>query len=350
MRRRFLLISALGGAGVLFLAMLFVPILFGAGQFLFGGGAGSGGCTDTSEANAQPGEATDARAIPANYLGLYKKAGSAYSMPWNVLAGIGKVETNHGQSTLPGVRTGENFAGAGGPMQFLAATWQAFAVDGNADGKKDRYDPQDAIPGAARYLKHNGAPERMRTALFMYNHSWDYVNLVLSWAQRYASGGFTVVQADGVICADNALLDGISDGVAAKIISFAMAQRGKRYIFGANGPDAWDCSSLMQAAYRQVGVTIPRTTFAQWPFGVRVAKGQEKPGDLVFFNSGPFTGPGRPGHVGMVIGGGKMVVARCSACQPNIGVQNYQVRGDLVGFTRPLARPDLQRQLENASR
>jgi cell wall-associated NlpC family hydrolase len=349
MRRRLILVIAIGAAGVLFLTLLVVPILFGAGQFLFGGGAGSGGCTDTSGANGQPAEATDARSIPADYLGLYKKAGSAFGMPWNVLAGIGKVETNHGQSRLPGVHSGENFAGAGGPMQFLAATWQAFAVDGNSDGKKDRYDPQDAIPGAARYLKHNGAPERMRTAIFMYNHSWDYVDLVLAWSRRYADGGFTVVQADGAICADNALVDGISDGVISKIISFAMAQRGKRYIFGAAGPDAWDCSSLMQASYRQVGVNIPRTTFGQWPFGVPISKGTERPGDLVFFNSGPNTAPGHPGHVGMVIGGGKMVVARCSSCQPNIGVQNYRVRADLVGFTRPLARSDVRRQLANAS-
>jgi cell wall-associated NlpC family hydrolase len=348
MRKQVLLAAAIATAGVLFLALLVVPVLFGAGQFLFGGGAGGGGCTDTGQANLQPGEAADAKSIPAAYLGLYKAVGSKYGMPWNVLAGIGKVETNHGQSNAPGVHSGENFAGAGGPMQFLAATWRMFAVDGNSDGKKDRYDPADAIPSAAAYLKHNGAPNRMRTAIFMYNHSWGYVDTVLSWAKHYANGQFNVVQADGPVCADNNLLSGISDAVVARIISFAMAQRGKRYIFGAAGPDAWDCSSLVQAAYRQVGVGIPRTTFGQWPFGVRVPRGQEKPGDLVFFYSGPNSSRGHPGHVGLVIGGGKMVVARCSACQPNIGVQNYTVRGDLAGFTRPLARPNVQQELKKA--
>src|ERR671915_2431013 len=279
-RRLLLLAAAIGAAGVLFIALLLVPVFLGAGQFLFGGGGSGAGCTETGEADAQPGEAADARAIPAGYLDLYKEAGKKFGMPWNVLAGIGKVETNHGQSRLPGVHSGENFAGAGGPMQFLAPTWAAFAVDGNSDGKKDRYDPQDAIPGAARYLKHNGAPERMRTAIFMYNHSWDYVDLVLAWSRRYADGGFTVVQADGAICADNALVDGISDGVISKIISFAMAQRGKRYIFGAAGPDAWDCSSLMQASYRQGGVTIPRRTFGRRAFGVRIPQGTEWPRGL----------------------------------------------------------------------
>jgi cell wall-associated NlpC family hydrolase len=347
-RRLLLLGIAVAGAGVLLVALLVMPILFGAGQFLFGGGA-SGGCTDTSGAKAQPGEAPDARSIPAAYLGLYKAAGSRYGMPWNVLAGIGKVETDHGQSNAPGVHSGENFAGAGGPMQFLAGTWRTFAVDGNSDGKKDRYDPADAIPSAAAYLKHNGAPDRMRTAIFMYNHSWGYVDAVLGWAKRYASGDFSVVEAGGAVCADNAALNGISDAVVAKIISFAMAQRGKRYIFGAAGPDAWDCSSLVQAAYREVGVDIPRTTFGQWPFGLRIPNGSEKPGDLVFFYSGPNSGPNHPGHVGLVLGGGKMVVARCSACQPNIGVQNYTVRGDLAGFTRPLARPEVRQQLKNAN-
>ncbi|GAA2632066.1 lytic transglycosylase domain-containing protein [Actinomadura fulvescens] len=123
--------------------------------------------------------------IPDDYLKLYKKAGSDYGMPWTLLAGIGKVESGHGTSTLPGVHHGENHAGAGGPMQFLRTTWKSFRVDGNNDRRTSRYDPADAIPSAAKYLKHNGAPERTRTAVYMYNHSRDYVDLVLQWADRY---------------------------------------------------------------------------------------------------------------------------------------------------------------------
>jgi cell wall-associated NlpC family hydrolase len=340
--RRVLAAGGLGCGSVLFLSLLVVPIFFGASQFLFGGGGGGlgGGCTDTSAAGAQPAAATDAKAIPANYLALYQKAGKDYGIPWNVLAGIGHMETDHGRSTQPGTLSGENSAGAGGPMQFLKGTWDAFAVDGNKDGKKNRYDPADAIPTAAAYLKHNGAPTRMRTAIFMYNHAWEYVNGVLAWAKRYGGGDFTVVQADGAICSDNSALGPVANAVVAKAIQFAMAQRGKPYTFGAAGPDAFDCSSLVQAAYRAAGINIPRTTFDQWPFGVKIANGKEQPGDLVFFNSGPNTGPGHPGHVGMVIGNGTMVVARCTLCRPAIGVFPYH-RPDMVGFTRPLARPDL---------
>jgi cell wall-associated NlpC family hydrolase len=339
--RRALFAGGVGCAGLMFISLLVVPLFFGASQFLFGGGGGAGGglggCVNVGGASTQPGQSADANSIPANYLALYKKAGQDYGIPWNVLAGIGKVETDHGQSSLPGVHSGNNYAGAGGPMQFLQATWNMFAV-----GHKNRYDPADAIPTAANYLKHNGAPTRMRTAIFQYNHSWSYVDLVLSWAQKYASGSFNVVQSTGVTCQDNNIVANISNAVIAKIISFAMAQRGKPYSFGATGPDAWDCSSLVQAAYRAAGIDIPRLTFGQWPFGVKIPKGQEQPGDLVFFNAGPHTGPNHPGHVGMVIGGGKMIVARCTKCVPAIGVFPYN-RPDLVGFTRPLARPDLQK-------
>lgn len=342
--RRLLLVGALGVAAVMFVALVFVPILFGASQFLFGGGiGGGGGCVNVAGAGAQPAAAADAKSVPVDYLKLYQEAGKKYGIPWNVLAGVGKVETDHGRSTMPGVSSGENYAGAGGPMQFLAATFKAFAVDGNKDGKKDRYDPADAVPTAAAYLKHNGAPERMRTAIFQYNHSWDYVDLVLDWAKRYVGGEFKAVQANGINCEDNELPANVG-ALVKTIIAFAMAQRGKPYVFGANGPDAYDCSSLIQAAYRQVGLNLPRTTFEQWPFGVKIAKGKEQPGDLVFFNSGPGTSADNPGHVGMVIGGGKMIVASCSACVPAIGVKTYK-KPNWIGVTRPLARPDFKKKV-----
>jgi cell wall-associated NlpC family hydrolase len=323
-------IVAVGAFMIVFLAVL-VPLL------LVGD---SGACGQ----GQQPSASSDAQtSIPANYLTIYQQAGAKYGIGWNVLAGIGKVETGHGTSKLPGVRRGENFAGAGGPMQFLAATWKSFGVDGNGDGKRDRYDPADAIPGAARYLKHNGAPERTKTALYMYNHSWDYVDLVLSWAKRYATGQVQITEANTPACIPGGAP--IPGGLVGRIISFAMAQRGKPYVFGASGPGAWDCSSLIRGAYRSVGISIPRTTFQQWPFGVRVPNGTEQPGDLVFFNSGPGTAPGSPGHVGLVIGGGQMVVARCTACVPAITTQPYKIRPDLQGFTRPLARPEISAKI-----
>ena len=107
---------------------------------------------------------------------------------------------------------------------------------------------------------------------------------------------------------------------------------------------SFDCSGIVYAAYRHAGLSIPRTTFGQWPFGVRIEPGQEQPGDLVFFDSGPGTAPDRPGHVGLVVSKGKMVEARCRLCGP-IKVTSYENRDKIVGFTRPLQNPAVQDQL-----
>ena len=123
--------------------------------------------------------------IPVDALHDYQDAArTCNGLPWAVLAGIGKVESNHGRSTLPGVHSGANFAGAMGPMQFLAATWSAY----HAPGMGDVYRHRDASFAAARLLCANGAgsPEGRRRAIFAYNHDWSYVALVLSWAGKYA--------------------------------------------------------------------------------------------------------------------------------------------------------------------
>ena len=97
-------------------------------------------------------------------------------------------------------------------------------------------------------------------------------------------------------------------------------------------------------AYRNAGLTIPRTTFGQWPFGVRIEPGEERPGDLVFFNTGPGTRPDSPGHVGLVVAPGRMIEARCTNCGP-IKVTTYRDRPALVGFTRPLENPEVKEQI-----
>lgn len=127
--------------------------------------------------------------IPAAYLALYRQAATTCpGMAWTLLAAVGKVETNHGRSPLPGVHSGENSAGAGGPMQFLAATWAAYGRDGNSDGRIDRYHPADAIAGAAHYLCANGGGSGeagRRRALWAYNHSSAYQADVEAWIVRY---------------------------------------------------------------------------------------------------------------------------------------------------------------------
>src|SRR4051794_2756849 len=123
--------------------------------------------------------------IPANYLGWIRAAAPRYGLDWTVIAGIYSIESDFGRLDAPGVRSGENFAGAGGPGQFLAATWERYGVDGDNDGVKDRYAPADAIPATANLLRQNGAPAEYGRAIFAYNHAGWYVDEVLSRAARY---------------------------------------------------------------------------------------------------------------------------------------------------------------------
>ena len=128
--------------------------------------------------------------IPANLLPVYQAAAQTCpGLDWSVLAGIGKVESNHGRSTAAGVHSGTNSAGAMGPMQFLAPTWDRFQVAAPGHLVANVYDPADAIYTAANYLCHLGAATnnviRLRQAVFGYNHSWAYVDNVLSWAALY---------------------------------------------------------------------------------------------------------------------------------------------------------------------
>jgi len=128
--------------------------------------------------------------IPALYLRLYREAGARYGIdPW-ILAAIGSIETSHGQSRAQGVHSGVNaFGCCAGPMQFSLvgspSTWDGFGVDGNRDGRRSPYDPEDAIPAAARYLRASGAPGDYRRAIFAYNHADWYVNDVLAKAAAY---------------------------------------------------------------------------------------------------------------------------------------------------------------------
>ncbi|MFB7236089.1 NlpC/P60 family protein [Streptomyces sp. NPDC056534] len=92
------------------------------------------------------------------------------------------------------------------------------------------------------------------------------------------------------------------NGRAAEAVSFARAQLGKPYVWGATGPSAYDCSGLTQAAWRAAGISLPRTTYTQINAGRRVSRSQLAPGDLVFFYSGI-------SHVGLYIGGGQMIHA-----------------------------------------
>lgn len=98
---------------------------------------------------------------------------------------------------------------------------------------------------------------------------------------------------------------------AQKAVQAALAQVGKRYVWGTSGPNTFDCSGLTSYAYRQVGINLSRSSRAQWSsVGTKVSKSELRPGDLVFYYS-PVS------HVGLYIGGGKIV----DAANPSTGIR-----------------------------
>jgi membrane-bound lytic murein transglycosylase B len=127
--------------------------------------------------------------IPAGYLRLYRQAGATYGIPWPILAAIGKVESDHGRSWLPGVRSGSNWAGACGPMQIGCVPGSKAGNSWAHYGHGRPHDPAQAIPAAARYLVDHGARRHLDRAIYAYNHSRAYVAKVKQLARRYARGG-----------------------------------------------------------------------------------------------------------------------------------------------------------------
>src|SRR6266498_2957460 len=241
-----------------------------------------------------------------------------------------------------GGAAGDTWGGA--PIHPATEHTGGYGIDGDSDGVVSVYDPGDAIPSAARFLQAHGAPGNIQAALFAYNHSSAYVSDVLGWAARYAAGGAQAISAASSPLCQQAALGPLPPGTAGKVIAYAeqqigkpymfswgpggeitinprvcpvqrpdkgnsrsatgvvhaglnpeqrcaaarvilyaAAQLGKPYLWGATGPDAFDCSGLAMMAYRAAGITISRTSQQQWAAGPRVQFRQQGPGDLVFF-------------------------------------------------------------------
>jgi murein DD-endopeptidase MepM/ murein hydrolase activator NlpD len=121
----------------------------------------------------------DSFEIPPFLLPIYQACGTEYGIPWEVLASINKIETAFGTNL------NVSSAGAVGWMQFLPSSWETYGVDANGDGRKDPYNPVDAICAAARYLKVSGGTNDLYNAILAYNHADWYAQEVLLYARAY---------------------------------------------------------------------------------------------------------------------------------------------------------------------
>jgi cell wall-associated NlpC family hydrolase len=266
--------------------------------------------------------------IPPSYLLLYQEAGLAFDVPWELIAGVGKVECDHGRNPDPACwQEGKtNTAGAGGPMQFLASTWQTYGIAAGGSGTPDRWNAADAIVSAANFLKANGAPDNIDAAVYAYNHSDAYVQQVLAWAGVYAS-------AYGADVTTKTAAPNVEAPSAATqaAVAYALTQLGTPYRWGGETAAGFDCSGLVQAAYDAAGVGLPRVAQAQYDATANAAvpAGQPlEPGDLVFFGADPADVT----HVGIVVSPGEMVDAPHTGAVVRIESYSWP---DYLGATRP---------------
>jgi cell wall-associated NlpC family hydrolase len=293
--------------------------------------------------------------IPGDYLVLYQRAAARYGIDWAILAAIGKLECDHGRSQAAGCNPPGTFnsRGATGPMQFLGSTWrkgtppmavppvgppttttsEGYASDGDADGLADVWNPADAIDGAARLLRANGAPGDYERAVFAYNPADWYVDAVLAKAAEYR----------GAFAPD-------ASGGAQALLEWAVARVG-RFTYNLGPPtdrggsvadmqsrepasSTCDCSMYVRWAMAQAGVDVGLTTSTQWtangvlPSGDTPAEaplvsrgvgpepppGGYRPADIIFF--GVDDGP--TGHDALYLGNGQIVQCSSSGGGSNI--------------------------------
>ena len=209
-------------------------------------------------------------------------------------------------------------ANAQGIAQFVPGTWAVHGMDANRDGRADVFDPEDAIPSAARYdctlaeyvsevpgdptenmlaaynagayavIKYGGVPP--------YRETQNYVKTIRETARSFAAPRGSVPFSRK----------------AAGAIYFARQKLGTPYLWGGDGTPEdggrFDCSGLTKAAYASVGIELPRVANDQWNTGPHPDRDELLPGDLVFF-AHDLNDPRSIHHVGIYVGDGQMINA-----------------------------------------
>ncbi|MGW6790038.1 transglycosylase family protein [Streptomyces chartreusis] len=208
------------------------------------------------------------------------------------------------------INTGNGYYGG---LQFSASTWRAFGGTQYAS-RADLATKVQQILVAEKVLDSQGPG------------AWP----VCSVRAGLTKGGvkpFTAAPKSAP-AKPKAAPKAVSTGTAAKAVSYALSQVGKPYIFGATGPNAFDCSGLTQAAWRAAGVSIPRTSQAQWSGLTRISPSNVRVGDIVVYKGA--------GHVALYIGGGKIVEApRPGAAIRTASWRSGWYASNFVGVVRP---------------
>ncbi|MER5512760.1 bifunctional lytic transglycosylase/C40 family peptidase [Streptomyces sp. NPDC002766] len=287
--------------------------------------------------------------VPSQYKSLIQAAGNTCSeVTPNLLAALLTQESGFNPKARSQV-------GAEGIAQFMPSTWETHGIDGNGDGKRDVWDPADAIPSAAAYLcgiareVKNVPGDKQSNMLAAYNAG--------SGAVRKYGGVPPYKETQNYVKSIQALADQPSSGKTATTtqaetaISAAKAMIGQPYSWGggnAYGPSTgtccspkgrsgtgisgFDCSGLTLYAYAKAGISLPRTAAEQYAASEPVKPGDVRPGDLVFYGSTLSS----IHHVGLYIGGGWIL----DAPRPGTKVRfdPMDTMPDLIAVARPTSR------------
>ncbi|MBO0811666.1 MAG: C40 family peptidase [Microlunatus sp.] len=236
-------------------------------------------------------------------------------------------------------------AGAEGIAQVTPATWRIWGADHSGDGVADVWNPEDAIGSQADYMC--GLVDLIRSWIARGQVDGDVLELALA---GYNAGPGWVLQARGMpqipetlsyvklimsaVQKFTAAADQAGSTQVETAIAAAEAQDHDRYVFGADGPDAWDCASLVQHAWRVAGVELPRTTFEQVasPLLTEIPWADRQRGDLIYFH---IDGAALPDHVGLILDDHVMI----HASHPHPNPEDDIVHADYTTAYYRRARP-----------
>ncbi|MFC7309366.1 NlpC/P60 family protein [Streptomyces monticola] len=297
--RKVWVVSGVGaGLALSFVALLVVGTYMVAGNLANGIGKGAVGLAKG--------------AVPAQYQNLVQKWGNLCPAINPALLAAQLYQESGWDPTA------KSPADARGIAQFIPGTWATHGIDGDKDGDRNIWDPADAIPSAATYdctlagyvedvggnathnmlaaynagsyavIKYGGVPP--------YSETQNYVKTITNLSKSFARPVGRVSPSRQ----------------AAGAISFAQEHLGEPYLWGGDGTPEdggrFDCSGLTKAAYKSVGVTLPRVANDQYNAGQHPKRDELLPGDLVFF-SDDLTNSRAIRHVGIYVGGGYMIDA-----------------------------------------
>ncbi|MGX1545319.1 C40 family peptidase [Streptomyces adustus] len=297
-RRTWVVVTAVAGAGLAFVMLLVVGVYVVAGNIADQAGGGT--------------RALAKGAVPAAYQTLVQKWGNLCPAlnPALLAAQLYQESGFNPNAKSP--------AAAQGIAQFIPGTWATHGIDGDGDGDRDVWDPNDAIPSAASY--------DCQLASYVKDVPGNVTDNMLA---AYNAGAYAVIKYGGVppysetrnyVKTITTLEESFAAPVtrvdpsrqAAGAIYYAQKKLGTPYLWGGNGTadqgGRFDCSGLTKASYASVGITLPRVANDQYNAGPHPKRNELLPGDLVFF-SHDLSDSRAIHHVGIYVGGGYMIDA-----------------------------------------